>query len=59
MVTELLFEGNTGGRKFRESKLRKKIRSRTGETLSRPRIFSDTRAILKEYQKGGYHQAKV
>ena len=59
VVTELLFEGNTGGRKFRESKLRKKIRSRTGETLSRPRIFSDTRAILKEYQKGGYHQAKV
>jgi len=59
VVTEVLFEGNTGGRKFRESKLRKKIRSRTGETLSRPRIFSDTRAILKEYQKGGYHQARV
>ncbi|MCH2381556.1 MAG: outer membrane protein assembly factor BamA [Pedosphaera sp.] len=59
VVTEILFEGNTGGRKFRESKLRKKIRSRTGETLSRPRIFSDTRAILKEYQKGGYHQARV
>ncbi len=59
VVTEILFEGNTGGRKFRESKLRKKIRSRTGETLSRPRIFSDTRTILKEYQKGGYHQAKV
>ena len=59
VVTEILFEGNTGGRKFRESKLRKKIRSRTGETLSRPRIFSDTRVILKEYQKGGYHQARV
>jgi len=59
VVTEILFEGNTGGRKFRESKLRKKIRSRTGETLNRPRIFSDTRAILKEYQKGGYHQAGV
>lgn len=59
VVIEILFEGNTGGRKFRESKLRKKIRSRTGETLSRPRIFSDTRAILKEYQKGGYHQARV
>ena len=59
VVTEILFEGNTGGRKFKESKLRKKIRSRTGETLSRPRIFSDTRAILKEYQKGSYHQAKV
>ena len=59
VVTEVLFEGNTGGRKFRESKLRKKIRSRTGETLSRPRIFSDTRAILKEYQKGGYHHARV
>ena len=59
VVTEVLFEGNTGGRKFRESKLRKKIRSRTGETLSRPRIFSDTRVILKEYQKGGYHQARV
>ena len=59
VVTEILFEGNTGGRKFRESKLRKKIRSRTGETLNRPRIFSDTRAILKEYQKGGYHQARV
>ena len=58
-VTEILFEGNTGGRKFRESRLRKKIRSRTGETLSRPIIFSDTRAILKEYQKGGYHQAEV
>ncbi|MEE2947479.1 MAG: outer membrane protein assembly factor BamA [Verrucomicrobiota bacterium] len=59
VVTEILFDGNTGGRKFRESKLRKKIRSRTGETLSRPRIFADTRALLKEYQKGGYHQAKV
>ena len=59
VVTEILFEGNTGGRKFRESKLRKKIRSRTGETLSRPRIFADTRALLKEYQKGGYQQATV
>ncbi len=59
VVTEILFEGNAGGRKFKESKLRKKIRSRTGETLSRPRIFSDTRILLKEYQKGGYHQAKV
>ena len=59
VVTEILFEGNAGGRKFKESKLRKKIRSRTGETLNRPRIFSDTRILLKEYQKGGYHQAKV
>ena len=59
VVTEILFEGNTGGRKFKEKKLRKKIRSRTGETFNRPRIFSDTRTILKEYQKGGYHQAKV
>ena len=59
VVTEILFEGNTGGRKFKESKLRKKTRSRTGETLNRPRIFSDTRILLKEYQKGGYHQAKV
>jgi len=59
VVTEILFEGNSGGRKFRESKLRKKIRSRTGETLSRPRIFADTRALLKEYQKGGYQQATV
>ena len=59
IVTEILFEGNTGGRKFRDSKLRKKIRARTGETLSRPRVFSDTRTLLKEYQKGGYHQAKV
>ncbi|MAE31441.1 MAG: outer membrane protein assembly factor BamA [Verrucomicrobiales bacterium] len=59
VVTEILFEGNSGGRKFREGKLRKKIRSRTGETLSRPRIFADTRALLKEYQKGGYQQATV
>ncbi|HJO53214.1 MAG TPA: POTRA domain-containing protein, partial [Verrucomicrobiota bacterium] len=59
VVTEILFEGNARGRKFKESKLRKKIRSRTGETLNRPRIFSDTRILLKEYQKGGYHQAEV
>ena len=59
VVTEILFEGNTGGRKFKGSKLRKKIRSRTGETLNRPRIFSDTRLLQKEYQKGGYDQAKV
>jgi len=59
IVTEIIFEGNTGGRKFRDSKLRKKIRARTGETLSWPRVFSDTRTLLKEYQKGGYHQAKV
>ena len=30
VVTEILFEGNTGGRKFKVNKLRKKIRSRTG-----------------------------
>ena len=59
VVTEILFEGNTGGRKFKGSKLRKKIRSRTGGTLNRPRIFSDTRLLQKEYQKGGYDQAKV
>lgn len=59
VVTEILFEGNTGGRKFKVKKLRKKIRSRTGETLNRPRIFSDTRLLQKEYQKGGYDQAKV
>ena len=59
VVTEILFEGNTGGRKFKGNKLRKKIRSRTGETLNRPRIFSDTRLLQKEYQKGGYDQAKV
>ena len=40
VVTEILFEGNTGGRKFKEKKLLKKIRSRTGETFNRPRIFS-------------------
>ena len=47
VVTEILFEGNAGGRKFKESKLRKKIRSRTGETLNRPRIFSDTQGMRR------------
>ena len=58
-VMELRFDGNVGGRKFRDSKLRRKIRSRTGETLNGLRLAADKQILIKEYQKAGYHEASV
>ena len=58
-VMEIRFEGNVGGRKFRGTKLRRKIRSRTGETLNGLRLASDKQILIKEYQKAGYHEASV
>ena len=58
-VMEIRFDGNTGGRKFRDTKLRRKIRSRTGETLNGMRLAADKQLLVKEYQKAGYHQASV
>ena len=57
-VTEIRFDGNSG-RKFRRSKLMRKIRSRVGDTLNGLALASDSRAIEKEYNKAGYHQARV
>ena len=37
----------------------RKIRSRVGDTLQRLALASDSRAIEKEYNKAGYHQARV
>ena len=57
-VTEIRFAGNSG-RKFRHSKLMRKIRSRTGDTFNGMRLASDKQEIIKEYRKAGYHQATV
>ena len=57
-VTEIRFDGNSG-RKFRRSKLMRKMRSRVGDTFNGLALASDRQTIEKEYNKAGYHQAVV
>ena len=57
-VTEIRFDGNSG-RKFRRSKLMRKMRSRVGDIFNGMALASDRRVIEKEYNKAGYHQAVV
>ena len=51
-VTEIRFDGNSG-RKFRRSKLMRKMRSRVGDIFNGMALASDRRVIEKEYNKAG------
>jgi outer membrane protein insertion porin family len=45
------FQGNT---KYKDSKLLKKVTSKTGEPLNERKLFTDSQEIQKMYQKAGY-----
>jgi outer membrane protein insertion porin family len=55
-LTDIRFSGN---KKFSVSKLRKRVKSKTGETMDEHKLFADTLEIKKAYQKSGYSQTEV
>ena len=55
-LTEIRFSGN---KKFRVSKLRKRVSSKVGEPMDERKLFADTQEIKKAYQKSGYSQTDV
>jgi outer membrane protein insertion porin family len=55
-ITDILFTGN---KKFRTSKLRKKVTSKIGEPLDDLKLFKDAQEIKKMYEKSGYPKTKV
>jgi len=56
VLTEIQFSGN---KKYSRSKLLKKISSKTGQPLDEHKLFSDTKEILKMYQKAGMQKTQV
>jgi len=55
-LTEINFHGN---KRFSDSKLRKKLSSKTGEPLDERKLFTDAQEIQKMYQKSGYPRTEV
>jgi outer membrane protein insertion porin family len=55
-LTEIKFQGN---KKYRNSKLLKKVTSKVGEPLDERKLFTDTQEIQKLYQKAGYPGTEV
>ncbi|MGD0262456.1 MAG: BamA/TamA family outer membrane protein [Verrucomicrobiota bacterium] len=55
-LTEIKFQGNT---KYKDTKLLKKISSKTGEPLDERKLFTDTQEIEKLYQKSGYPHTRA
>src|SRR6266849_9742699 len=55
-LTEINFHGN---KRFSDSKLRKKLSSKTGEPLDERKLFTDSQEIQKTYQKSGYPRTEV
>src|SRR5256714_5704989 len=55
-LTEINFHGN---KRFSDSKLRKKLTSKTGEPLDERKLFTDAQEIQKMYQKSGYPRTEV
>src|SRR6266850_557957 len=55
-LTEIHFHGN---KRFSDSKLRKKLSSKTGEPLDERKLFTDSQEIQKMYQKAGYPRTQV
>ena len=55
-LTEIRFSGN---KKFRVSKLRKRVKSKVGEPMDERQLFADVQEIKKAYQKAGYSQTGV
>jgi outer membrane protein insertion porin family len=56
VLTEVRFSGN---KKYRDSKLRKKLTSKVGEPLDQLKLFNDAQEILKMYQKAGLQKTEV
>lgn len=56
VVTDIRFSGN---KKFKTSKLLKKVTSKTGEPLDEHKVFMDSQEILKMYQKAGLQKTEV
>ncbi len=55
-LTNIKFEGNT---KYSDQKLLKTITSKYGEPFSEQKMFADSQAIEKMYEKAGYPATKV
>lgn len=55
-LTAIKFEGN---KKYKDSKLLKKITSKVGEPLNERKLFTDSQEIEKMYQKAGYPGTKA
>lgn len=55
-LTDIKYSGN---KKYRDSKFRKKIKSKVGEPLDEHKLFSDLQEIKKIYQKAGYPNTEV
>ncbi len=56
VLTEIRFSGN---KKYKVSKLRKKVTSKVGEPLDERKLFEDSQEILKMYQKAGLQKTEV
>ena len=55
-ISTVTFSGN---KKYSDSKIRKKVTSKTGEPLSERKLFADALEIQKLYQKAGYQKTTV
>ena len=55
-LTEIKFSGN---KKYKDSKLLKKVTSKVGEPLNERKLFTDSQEIQKMYQKAGYPSTQV
>jgi len=55
-ITDLLFTGNT---KFSKEKLAKNVKSKPGEPMDEAKLFADSEAIRKLYEKSGHPKTKV
>ena len=56
VLSDIRFEGN---RKYGNTKLLKKVKSKIGEPLDDYKLFSDAQEIKKLYEKAGYQQTRV
>jgi outer membrane protein insertion porin family len=56
VLTEIRFSGN---KKYRNSRLRKKVTSKVGEPQDERKLFNDAQEILKLYQKAGLQRTEV
>ena len=56
VLSDVRFEGN---RKYSNSKLLKKVKSKIGEPLDDYKLFSDAQELKKLYEKAGYQQTRV
>src|SRR2546427_9510233 len=56
VLSDIRFEGN---RKYSQTKLLKKVKSKIGQPLDDYKLFSDAQEIKKLYEKAGYQQTKV